>query len=141
MWGHDDSPRPSLDTNRNSGTVSTVTSPLRVVMWVNVDGSGTLTRELAPASQGPYSWGWAGRWKDLPWLIQMKLPVMVYRCWWRTAIGLRLFLENVPSFVPAAPACGSSRGAGGTVEGGSGGTWLLQGQRIFPQVIGSLCTR
>ena len=28
MWGHDDSPRPSLDTNRNSDTVST--SPLCV---------------------------------------------------------------------------------------------------------------
>lgn len=120
MWGHDDSPCPSLDTNRNSDAVSTVTSPLRVVMWVNADGSGTLTRELALASQGPYSRGWAGRWKDSPWLIQMKSPVMAYRCRWRTAIGLCFFLENVPSSVPAAPARRSSQGAGGIVEGGEG---------------------
>ena len=130
MWGHDDSPQPSLDSNRNSDAVSTVTSPLRVFLWMNVDGSGALMRGLARASQGPYSWGWAGRWKDSPWLIQMKSPVMVYRCW-RTAIGLRLFLENIPSSVPAAPACRSSRGAGGTVEGDRGHL-VPSGPKDFP---------
>ena len=51
MCGHDDSPCPSLDTNRNSDTVST--SPLRVVIWVNADGPGTLTWELACVT-GPF---------------------------------------------------------------------------------------